>query len=321
MFQITNKAVIGFVAAGLLGAATLAHAQTYPTRPVSIYYPYQMGGSGDGVLRAIANYLEKKWGQPIVIEAKPGGNEVVSMSALLNANPDGHVVGVTSQNFSLNPAVQKLSYDSAKEFTIITPYSSFSSILGVQPNLPIKNVAEFVAYAKANPGKLNFGYLGNHHKVTIAQFADSGKFSVTEIPFKGSADITTSFLGGQIDAYWFVGTQFDSYQKDGKVRYIAVTTPNRHPAWPNLPTLSETYPGFQLVYWLGMVTKSATPKAVQEKWNAGIKEAQAQPEVQKVYQNVGFQPYWMSQDDTAAYIKKELESLARGAKLAGLTPQ
>lgn len=315
------RAICGVSLLALLGAGGVSHAQNYPTKPVTIYYPYQVGGGGDGVLRAINGYLEKKWGQPIVIEARPGGNEVVSMSALLNANPDGHQIGVTSQNFSLNPAVQKLPYDSAKEFTIVAPFSQFSSILGVQPDLPIRTVAEFVAYAKANPGKINFGFLGNHHKVTLTQFQDIGKFTVTEIPYKGSPDVNAAFLGGSIQAFFFTGTQGDAYAKDGKLRYVATTPSARTAAWPNLPTLSETFPGLQMAYWLGIVTKSSTPKAVQDKWSAGIKEAQAQPEVQQAYKNLGFAPWWIAQDEMAAYVKREVESLGRGAKMAGLTPQ
>lgn len=321
MLDLKKYSIVGAVAALISVAPTLVHAQTYPNRPVTIYYPYQTGGTGDGVLRGVTSYLEKKWGQAIVVEAKPGGNEVVSMSALLNANPDGHQIGVTSQNFSLNPAVQKLPYDSNKEFTIVAPFSQFSSILGVQPDLPIKTVADFVAYAKANPGKINFGYLGNHHKVTITQFQDIGKFNVTEIPYKGSADINTAFLGGHIQAYFFTGIQGDAYVKDGKLRYIATTPLARTAAWPNLPTMAETYPGFQMVYWLGIVTKSNTPKAVQDKWSAGVKEALAQPEVQQIYKNLGMGQWWVGQDEMAEFVKKEMDTMARGARMAGLSPQ
>lgn len=308
--------------ATVLGAcAQAALSQAYPTRTVTIYYPYPPA-TGDVAIKALTSNIEKKYGQAVIIEPKVGGNEVVSTQAVLTQPPDGYTLGIVSQNFSLNPAVQKVPYG-LKDFAPVTQVVTLASPIAVRPDFPARNMAEFIAYAKANPGKINFGTVGNYHKLALLTLAESAGVSVNDVPFKGTPDANAQLFGGHIDGLFMTAGPAFTNAKAGKVKLLAVTTQRRMAESPDVPTAAETVPGWSMSLWLGFVGRAGLPAAVQDFWVREIREASKIESAVKTILSVGFYPVDVAPTprEFTDLIVRETHAMAAAAKKAGISPQ
>lgn len=293
-------------------------AQTYPTRPITLYYPYGPGG-GDTMLRAIAAGVAERIGQPIVVEFRQGANEQVAMQAVLAAPNDGYAIAAPSTNFAVNAAVQKTPYEQ-KDFAPVVQITTQSTLISVNPSLPVKTLPEFFAHAKANPGKVNFGTIGNFHLMHFLNLQERAGIKLNQVPFKVPQETLTALLGGHIDAYFNGSHQIAAQlEKEGKMRNIAVTTTLRHPDFPDLPTVGETLPGFNMASWFGIVAKAGTARPIIERLNRAFSETMSKPEVAKPVASAGFlPPTTRSPEEFAEQIRTDTQIYQRLAKQAGI---
>ena len=278
--SIASAVVLG---AGLLGG-TSALAQAYPTKPVTIIVPFAAGGTTDILARIIGQALTAELGQSVVVDNRAGAGGNIGGQAAAKATPDGHTlfmgtVGTHAINASL---YKKMPFDPVKDFAPLTRVANVPNLLVANPAQPYKSVKDLIAYAKANPGKVNFGSSGNGSSIHLSGelFKSLAKVDMQHVPYKGSAPAVTDLLGNQI------GIMFDNmpsaiqHVRSGKLAPLAVTTAKRSPELPNVPTIAEAgVPGYEATSWFGMFAPAGTPAPVLAKLNAAIVKVLAQPDV------------------------------------------
>jgi len=303
---------VGAVAAALgLCAPTAAVAQTenYPTRTIRFISPVPPGGSVDTMARIIAEKLRVKWGQPVIIENRPGAGNIIGIEAVLQSAPDGYT-------FLFGPGspviVNRLLYpDRALDPETLEPVSAVATnplVLVVHPNVPAKDIKEFVAYAKANPGKLNYASAGNGGvpNLTAEMFQRKANVSFTKVPYRGVSLAMTDLLAGQVDMIFVDISTAIEHIRSGRLRVLGVAAEKRHPALPDIPALPELYPGVISETWFGVYAPPKTPAAVREKVSAAIGEAVKEADVQKRLQDMGdIEALGSSPAQMAELIQKE----------------
>ena len=307
----------------LLGAVHTAFAQTYPTKAVRMVVPFAAGaGSNDIMARLIAQKLSDSLGQQFVVDNRPGASGIIGTDIVAKAQPDGYTVLMMSLTFTVNPSLfSKLPYDTVKDFTPVTLVASAPLMLVVHPSLPAKSVPEFIAYAKANPGRLNFGSGGPGTTPHLAgeMLKTMAGIQVTHIPYKGGAPALADLIGGQIQFMCenIPGTL--PFAKAGKLRALAVTDLRRSPLLPDLPTLDETgLKGYQIVGWNGVFMPAGTPQAIVNKLHAEVVKALALPDVRERLATMGADGVGNTPQQFAAFIKAEIPKWARVVKDAGI---
>ena len=267
---------------GLLVAASAAAAQSFPSKPVRFIVPITPGGSNDVVARAIAQKLTETWGQPVVVENRPGAGMNLGAEAVAKSPADGYTWLLGANNlFAFNPHMGKLPFDVFKDFAPVTLVATVPFVMVVHPAVPAKNVAEFLAYAKANPGKLNYGSSGNGSPQQLAAelLARTGGLSLQHVPYKGAVPAITDLLGGRIELFIGAINSLMPHVKDNKLRLLAGAGAKRFAALPDLPAISETVPGVALDVWLGVFMPGATPRDIVVKVNGDIARVLNSPEV------------------------------------------
>ena len=310
---------------GLLAAAPLL-AQEWPAKPVRIIVPFPPGGSADLMPRAVAEKLAEKWGQPVIVENRPGASGNIGADAVFRAEPDGYtLLSGPPPPLVINKLLYaKLSYDPA-QFVPITVIGAIPNVLLVHPKTNVSTVKEFIALARANPGKLNYASQGSgstSHLTaelfkTMAGGAE-GPLSITHVPYKGTAPALADLLGGQIEMMCDnLGVSLP-HVRAGKLRALGVASTKRVKALPDVPALAETLPGFEAVAWFGIVAPPKTPAAIAEKVSAGVREALALPDVQRRLSELSAEPMGLTPAETAAYMKRETERWAGVIKSAGV---
>jgi tripartite-type tricarboxylate transporter receptor subunit TctC len=295
----------------LLLVASNLQAQEWPQRPVRIIVPYPAGGSADLMPRAVIGTLSERWGQPVIVENRPGASGNIGATAVYQAEPDGYTLlsgppPVMVINRLLYP---KLAYDSS-QFVPMTVIGAIPNVLLVHPKVGVNTVAEFIAHVKANPGKLNYASQGagsTSHMTAELFKAMAGSLQITHVPYKGTAPALADLLGGQVEMMCDnLGVSLP-HVRSGRLKALAVASKNRFPGLPDVPALSETLPGFEAIAWFGIVGPPKTPSAVAEKVAAGVAEALTRPEVQKRLQDLSAQPMGLTPAQTAAFMKDEIE--------------
>ena len=304
----------------LTGAAI---AQTYPVKSVRMVVPFAAGaGSNDIMARLIAQKLTDALGQQFVVDNRPGASGIIGMEIVAKAPPDGYTVLMMSLTFSVNPSLfSKLPYDTVKDFVPVTMVASAPLMLVVHPSIPVKSVQEFIAYAKANPGKLNFGSGGPGTTPHLAgeMIKTMAGVQMTHIPYKGGAPALTDLVGGQIQFMLenIPGTL--PFAKSGKLRALAVTDLKRSPLLPELPTLDESgLKGFQIVGWNGLFVPAGTPQAIVNKLQSEVAKALMLADVKERLSVMGADGVGDTPQHFAAFIKAEIPKWAKVVKDAGL---
>ncbi len=299
-------------------SATAAAQGAYPTKPIKIIAPVQPGGGVDLVARTIGEHIGKVLGQPVVVENQSGGGGIVGSQATARAAPDGYtlMVGYVGTH-GTNPAVRKLPYDAVKDFTPIAMVGGTPNVLVVPPSLPVKTLPEFIAYVKANKGKLSYGSSGPGTLTHLAmeQFKVANDLDIQHVAYRGIGPAITDILGGQTQALFPGLAAALPHIKAGKMRPLAVTGVKRHPLLPDVPTFEELgYKGFDGVQWYGIVGPANLPPPIVATLNKAINESLADPALRERLSSEALEPMPMAPDQFGQYIKDDIAKWTKVAK-------
>jgi tripartite-type tricarboxylate transporter receptor subunit TctC len=311
-----------FVALATVIAASPAVAQTWPERPIKFIMAAPAGSSLDVLGRTIADKLTVRLGQPVVVEDKPAAGGTVATAEVAKAAPDGYTMMIGFNGpLSFSPLLQKLPYDVAKDLAPVVTTTSQPNVLAVNASLPIKSVAELVAYAKANPGKLNYASVGNGSSshLNMELFKQMAGIDAVHVPFNGSPPAVTATIQGETQMIFAVMQPLQAQIQAGKLRALAVTSARRFPLLPDYPTIAESgYPGFEALAWNGVLVPAGTPKALIARLNAEINAVLKEPDVVQKLHALGFDLIGGTPDEFGALIKGESDKWAPVIKKLGL---
>ncbi|SDP05293.1 Tripartite-type tricarboxylate transporter, receptor component TctC [Ralstonia sp. 25mfcol4.1] len=324
MTRLPSRIAHAVVACSLAAGASLAFADTFPSKPIQLVIPFPPGGATDVIGRLVGKKLGDKLGQTVVIDNRPGAGTIVGASYVAKAAPDGYTLLASSgTTFTVNPAIHaKLPYDPVKSFEPIGFAGRTGLILLANKDQPVSNLKQLVAAAKAQPGKLTYGSFGTG---TTAQFAGEMLFNLAgvkllHVPYKGSAPAMTDLIGGQIPFTVDTVAAAIPQVKSGKVKAIAVTTARRSTLLPDVPTAAEAgYPGIDADTWLALVAPRGLPADVKLKLEKALAEVMAEPETRKALTNAGFEPLDGNGAAVSALIAKELPLMRATAQRANIT--
>ena len=316
--SLTRRRVVQTVALGLALAGSIAMAQTWPTRPITLIVPFAAGGTTDVLARALADKLSQSLGQPVVVESKPGAGATIGADFVAKAKPDGHTLLMGAVHHTIASSVyKKLPYDFSKDLAPITTVALVPNVLVVNATTPAKNVNELVALLKASPGKLSYGSNGNgtaQHLIGT-QFQNLTGTDVIHIPYKGSGPLSTDLLGGQIMMSFDTITPVLPHIKAGKLRPLAVTTAKRSAALPDVPTLEEAgLKGFNIGTWFGVLATVATPKDIVARLNTEMVKVIQSPEFRSRMAEIGAEPIGDTSAQMAQQIASETEKFGKLVK-------
>ncbi len=320
---LTRRRLVQAAALAVAMAGSSAMAQAWPNKPISLIVPFPAGGTTDVLARALGEKLAQSLGQPVIVENKPGAGATLGADFVAKSKPDGYTLLMGAVHHTIAPSVyKKLPYDFQKDFAPITTVALVPNVLVVNAVTPAKNVAELVALAKAQPGKLTYGSNGNgtaQHLIGT-QFENATGTEVIHIPYKGSGPLATDLLGGQITMSFDTVTPVLQHIKSGKLRALAVTTNKRSSALPDVPTLEEAgLKGFNIGTWFGVLAPVATPKDVVSRLNAEMVKVIQSPDFRKRMDEIGAEPIGNSADQMGQQIKGETEKFAKLVKDAKVT--
>lgn len=321
---VLKSALALFVTAALVFCATAQHAiaQSYPTKPIKIVLGFPPGGATDILSRDFAAKLTEELKQQVIIENKAGAGGTIGADFVAKAPPDGYTltIGTTSNHAIAASLYKKLPYDPIKDFAPITMLAVSQNVVVVNPSVPANNIKELVAYAKANPGKLNYGSSGNGtiSHLTGEMFNALNGTQITHIPYKGSAFVFPDLLSGQISIMYDSTISIASLIKSGKVRALAVTGAKRSKQMPELPTVAESgYPGFESSNFFGLFAPAETPKDIIAKIHAAAVKVMALPDIQERFANQGADVVANKPDEAMAMLKADIAKWADVAKKSG----
>lgn len=322
---MTRKSLCFFILAFFFALASAAQSQEpYPSRTIRIIVPLAAGGGTDALARIVAQKLSEKFGQSVVVENRAGGAGNIGADAVFRSLPDGHTLLFTQPApLTVNAALYGRSPFEAESFVPIAMVSAQDIMLAVNPNVPAKNVAELIAYAKANPNKLNYGSsgVGTAPHLAAELFKSLAGVGMVHVPYKGSGESMMATLGGQIDLTFFAFSSALSNAKSGKLRAIAVGGLHRNPALPELPSISETVPGYLAASWTAMVAPPGTPPDVAQRLRQAMIEIKEQPDVQARMVDAGDQVFNASPSEMADFLLQERQRWSDLIRSTGITAQ
>lgn len=298
-------------AAATLVAASTANAQTYPERPIRMVLPFPPGGVTDLLARALAEKLTPRLGQPVVVDNKSGAGTVLASDLVARAPADGYTVLMAASSLGTAPLLyEKVGYDAIKSFAPITQVASVVHVLVVNPNLPVKSVAELVAYAKQNPGKLNYGSTGagtsTHLEAEL--FKSMSSTFMVHIPYRGSGPALVDLVAGQTTVMFDAFGSSGPFIKAGKLRALAVTTAKRSSSTPELPTVAESgLPGYEAMPWLGLVAPAGTPQAVVDRLHREVNEVLKDPELRERFKGWGLDIIGNTPSEFSAFLRRDID--------------
>lgn len=317
------KSLLAGIIAGVL-AAPAAIAQTYPAKPVTLVVSFAAGSGTDSVARIIGHSLSERLKQPVVIDNKPGANGQIATEFVKNAKPDGYTLLMsTNTTHSANPSLYKtLRYDPIKDFTPIILTGELPFALVVNNELPVKNLKEFMAYARANPGKLSYGTPNSTSLVGSETMRVLGKIDIVGIPYKSSPQALSDTIGGQVQMYIVDFGSGLPNMRAGKVRTIAVTPARRSKLFPDVPSIASEIPGFDLTSWNGIFAPAGTPRDVVDTISSHVQAVLAEKEVQEKLEALGFEVRpSKSPAEFLRYVSDQLAHWGKLVKEAGIKPE
>ena len=311
---------------GLLSSQSVfSQNNSYPNRQIKIISPFATGGIADGFSRIIAQGLSESFGQPVIVENKAGGGGNIGADFVAKSPADGYTLIMGSiGTHAVNPyLVKNMPYDPLKDFVPVAFVLDAEGLLAVNPNLPVKNVAELITYLKANPGKISYGSggIGTASHLAGELFVMTAKVDMVHIPYKGNALAITDLIGGQTQVMFATMPTILPYVKSDKLRGLAVTGAGRDPSMPDLPSISETLPGFDVKNWIGLFAPVGTSPAIVKKLHDEVAKIMQQPAVQKKLEAEGVKYYAMSPEAFGAFQKKESARWGKIIKSAGIKPE
>lgn len=304
-----------------LPLAAAAQAGSFPDKPIRIVVPFPPGGATDAAARLVAVKMGEHWGQPVVVDNRAGAGGNVGSDLVAKAAPDGYtlVMGVTGSHAINTSLYSRMPYDPVADFIAISQVAVVPNVLVVHPSVPAKNLAELVALAKKEPGKLNYASLGNGTAAHLGMemLKSEAGVDIAHVPYKGSAPAVSDLLAGQVQMMVDGLPSALPHVKAGKLRAIALTSLRRAPSLPDLPTIAETYPGFYADAWSGLFAPKGTPQPVVDKLSAEVERILKLPEVREKLTALGAEPVGSTQAEFTAHVKREIEKWAKVVKTSG----
>jgi tripartite-type tricarboxylate transporter receptor subunit TctC len=311
-------------AAALPTASQIAHAQGYPNRPVRLVVGFAPGGGNDITARLMGQWLSERLGQPFVIENRPGAGTNVATEAVVNAEPDGYTILFVAPSAAINATLyEKLNFNFIRDFAPIAGIMRIPNVMVVNPSVPARTVPEFIAYAKANPGKINVASPGVGTSVHLSAelFKMMAGVDMVHVAYKGSAPSLTDLLGGQVQVSFATMPSSIEFIRTGKLRALAVTTATRSPALPEVPTVGEFVPGYEVSTWYGLCARTGTPTEVIDKINKEINAGLADPTMKVRLADLGGITIAGSPGDLGRLIADETEKWAKVIRAANIKPE
>lgn len=305
--------LLWFAVASIALAASGAGAQGYPTRPIRLIVPFAPGGGTDVQARAIAQHVSQALGQTVVVDHRPGGGGTLGAAIAVRASPDGYTLIMVSGSYGANAALHNLPYDSVTDIQPIVLIGTTGLLVTMHPTVPVRTIKELIAHARSNPGKLNFGSAGTGGLGHLAGelFKLETKVTFTHVPYKGSGPVMTALLGGEIDSSFSSLVPSIPHVRAGRLRPIGVTTPARSRALPDVPTIGETVPGYEVVHWYGLWGPKGLPRAIVTRWNGEIAGFLQTEEMKKRLAAEGLEPAGGPPDQFRDRIKSDVEKWKR----------
>ncbi len=306
-----------------LSAAHTANAQDYPVRPIRMIVPFPAGSAPDSIARIVTLHMQQTLGQNIEIDNRPGAQSVIGAVEATRSTPDGYTL-LAGSNTAMAANVslfKKLPYDPVKDFDAVGRFITSALMLVVRSDFPARNLSEFVAHAKARPGQLSAGFASAGMQVGLAELKVRAGITVVEVPYKGVPQAVTDIIAGQI-AFTFADSAVAITQaQGGKVRALAVTTAKRSTLVPDIPSMAEEIPGFDISVWNGLFARAGTPRAVIAKLNEAANKAVTAPDVVAKLRSLGQEPGPMTPGDFRAFQIAEIKKWAAQIKAAGIQPE
>ena len=309
------------LAAGMAATSAASAAEAYPSKPIRFVVPAAAGGPTEIVTRLLAERMTQSMGVSVIVEAKPGAGGNIGADAVAKSAPDGYTIlmGTIGTNAINQTLYKSMPFQPLKDFAAVTQVVSYPLVVVVNPKLPIYSVADLIAYAKANPGKLNraSGGSGTSMHMSGELFNEMAGVQMQHIPYKGSLPALTDVIGGQADLAFDSLVIAQPLIKAGKLRAIAVTGPQRSPAAPDVPTVAETLPGYAMTSWIGVFAPAGTPRPIVERLQQEIARALADPRVREQLVSQAADPVASKPDDFARFTADETEKWAPVVKASG----
>ena len=314
-----------FVSALALAAASDSQSQTFPYKPVRLLVGPAAGGPTDALMRAVASKLTETWGQQVVVENRPGAGNTIAPTIAAKATPDGYTLTYCGISDAIAPALyHKLGYDLLRDFAPISLIGTTANIFVVHPGVPARSIQELIAYARANPGKLNYAStgVGISTHLSMELFKAMTKTDIVHVPYKAAASATVDLLAGRVAAQITNLPGQVENVRAGKVRALGVTTLKRSARLPDVPTIAESgVPNFEVTVWYGLCTPAAVPKPVLSKLRADVVSAVSSPDLRSRLDLLGVDAQSMTADEFTAFIRSETNRWAAVVKTAGIPRQ
>jgi tripartite-type tricarboxylate transporter receptor subunit TctC len=310
-------------AAILPATSRIAGAETYPTRPVRLIVPFGAGGAPDILARLVAQWLSDRLGQPFIVENRPGANGNLGTQTVIEASADGNMLLLASFANVVNTSIyQNLNFDFIRDTAPVAGISRDPDVMVVTPSFPAKSVPEFIAYAKANPGKINMGSpgVGTSPHMAGELFKFMAKVDLTHVAYRSSAPVITDLLGGQVQVYFMPISAGIEYVKASKLRALGVTTATRAEALPDVPVIGDFVPGYEVSAWYGIVAPKNTPAAIVEVLNKEINAGLADAKLKVRLADLGSSPFVASPEAFGKFLADETDKWAKVVKSAGIKP-
>jgi tripartite-type tricarboxylate transporter receptor subunit TctC len=318
-----NFRIVSLAAALAVTFACAAQAQDFPNRPVKIIVPYTAGGGTDAVARPLAQRLSEKWGQPVLIENRPGAGTSIGADAAARSPADGYTLLLSdATTYAINPHVyKKLPYDPLKDFAPVAIVCRFTPVVAVSAQVPAKTLKEFIDWVKASPGKQSYGSFGNgsYAHVAMEEIKRRAGLDMVHVPYRGGAPVVTDLLSGQISSTIATVTNFLQHHKTGKLRIIAAATEKRPTLLPDMPTVGETLPGYAIDVFVAVAAPAGTPQAIVSKVSKDIAEIVSDPAYREKNLSLQyFEPVGSTPEEFAAVLKRDNERWAEMVKRTGV---
>ena len=318
-YFIRRIAVVVLAACSLLGAAS---AQTYPNKPIKWIVPYPPAGTTDVLARIVAQWLSENLGQQVVVENRAGGGNNIGTEAVVTAAPDGYTMLLVNPANGINASLyKKLPFNFIRDIAPVAGLVRTPNVMVVTNSLPVKTVAEFIAYCKANPSKVNMASSssGTSTHLSGELFKSMTGCNMVHIPYKGAGPVLTDLIGGQVQVFFDNLPSSAGHIKGGSIRALAVTSAAREPSFPDLPTVAATVPGYEATAWFGVGMPKGTPREAIDKMNAAVNKALADPKMRERLAQLGGAPIPGTPEDFGKVIAAETEKWAKVVASSGAT--
>ena len=317
-------ALVSTTSLALIFATSAPYAQGFPNRPVRVVVPFSPGGAVDGPMRIIAQELSKRWGHQVVVDNRPGAGAMIGSEIVARAAPDGYTLLLASQTNAISATLYaKLAFDPIDDFAPIALIGREPGVVVAHPSLPVETLSDFVAYAKARPGQVNYASSGNGsgQHLFMAMLASMTGLRLVHVPYKGSGQATADLLGGQVSISIPGTAGMVGHIKAGKLRALAVTGARRSPQLPDVPTVAEAgVAGYEAYVWMGLLAPKGTPAALVEQINKDVTAVLESPDVRAHFANAGMETVGSTPAEFGAFFRNERERWAKTIRETGAKP-